>query len=134
MASTNKCVFLKLKIDLHNRASAWEESANKNCVDFTLQVWLLRKVSVLNWHDCSLPGKNIENPDDCRPFNRSAKPLRKLMLVRMFNKAITKIHKDGYDMSILYIDNLKLAAKRYGPNSNEVMEELANLDEILQVR
>jgi len=93
-----------------------------------------RKVSVLNWHDCSLPGKNIENPDDCRPFNRSAKPLRKLMLVRMFNKAITKIHKDGYDMSILYIDNLKIAAKRYGPNSNEVMEELANLDEILQGR
>merc|ERR1712083_1204329 len=93
-----------------------------------------RKVSVLNWHDCSLPGKNIKNPDDCRPFNRSAKPLRKLLLVRMFNKAITKIHKDGYDMSILYIDNLKLAAKRYGPNSNEVMEELANLDEILQGR
>ena len=90
-------------------------------------------MSVLNWHDCSLPGKNIKNPDDCRPFNRSAKPLRKLLLVRMFNKAITKIHKDGYDMSILYIDNLKLAAKRYGPNSNEVMEELANLDEILQV-
>ena len=37
-------------------------------------------------------------------------------------------------MSIVYTDNLKLAAKRYGPNSNEVMEELANLDEVLQVR
>merc|ERR1712054_502774 len=28
-----------------------------------------RKVSVLNWHDCTLPGKNIEEPSDCKPYN-----------------------------------------------------------------
>ena len=60
--------------------------------------------------------------------------MKKKTLVRLFNKAITKIHSGNYDMSIVYTDNLKLAAKRYGPNSNEVMEELANLDEVLQVR
>ena len=85
-----------------------------------------------------MPGKGVsdkpaENLDDCKPYNPSQKPLRKQALIRLFNKAITKIHKDGYDMSIVYTDNLKLAAKRYGPNSAEVMKELANLDEVLQV-
>jgi predicted AlkP superfamily pyrophosphatase or phosphodiesterase len=94
-----------------------------------------RKVSVLNWHDCKLPGKNITKiQDDCKPFTTSTKPLRKQQLIRLFNKAITKIHSGGYDMSIVYTDNLKLAAKRYGPNSAEVMRELANLDEVLQGR
>merc|ERR1712106_422775 len=93
-----------------------------------------RKVSVLNWHDCTLPGKNIENPDDCRPFSPAQQPKSKKMLVRLFNKAITKIHKDGYDLSIVYIDNLKRAAKQFGPNSQEVMQELANIDEVLQGR
>ena len=88
---------------------------------------------MLNWHDCSLPGKNIENPDDCRPYSTANKPKSKQMLIRLFNKAITKIHKDGYDLSIVYTDNLKRVAKRYGPNSQEVMQELANLDEVLQV-
>ena len=100
------------------------------CTEF---ISYFRKVSVLNWHDCALPGKNIENPDDCKPFSTSQAPLRKKALVRLFNKAITKIHKDGYDMSVVYTDSLKLAAKRYGPNSDEVMQELANLDEVLQV-
>jgi len=93
-----------------------------------------RKVSVLNWHDCTLPGKNIKNPDDCRPFSRTNKPLRKQQLIRLFNKAITKIHKDGYDMSILYLDNLKIKAKEFGPNQCEVRKELAALDEVLQGR
>jgi len=93
-----------------------------------------RMVSALNWHDCSLPGKNIENPDDCRPFRTSQAPLRKRSLVKLFSKALTKIHKDDYDMSVVYTDNLKLAAKRYGPNSEEVMQELTSLDEVLQGR
>ena len=88
---------------------------------------------MLNWHDCTLPGKNIKNPDDCRPFSRTNKPLRKQQLIRLFNKAITKIHKDGYDMSILYLDNLKIKAKEFGPNQCEVRKELAALDEVLQV-
>jgi len=93
-----------------------------------------RKVSVLNWHDCTLPGKTLNITKDCEPFKPSSRPLKKKMLTRLFNRAITKIHSLNYDMSILYIDNLKLAAKRYGPNSQEVMEELANLDEVLQGR
>ena len=55
------------------------------------------------------------------------------MMVRMFNRAITKIHKDNYDLSMVYIDSLKKVAKSHGPNSKEVMDELAVIDEVLQV-
>ena len=55
------------------------------------------------------------------------------MMVRMFNRAITKIHKDNYDLSMVYIDSLKKVAKTHGPNSKEVMDELAVIDEVLQV-
>merc|ERR1712002_768477 len=67
-------------------------------------------------------------------MGRTNKPLRKQQLIRLFNKAITKIHKDGYDMSILYLDNLKIKAKEFGPNQCEVRKELAALDEVLQGR
>jgi len=101
-----------------------------------------RKVSVINWHDCTLPGKNIEEPMDCRPYvakcpqpvegapdrcisNRSPSVL--------FNRAFTRI-QDGYDLSIVYTDVLKKAAKRFGPNSPEVAAELVKLDKVLQDR
>lgn len=32
-----------------------------------------RKVAMLNWHDCFLPGKGLEKPTDCRPFEKRAK-------------------------------------------------------------
>jgi len=93
-----------------------------------------RKVSVLNWHDCSLPGKQLENTEDCKPFDRFDKKKTRQMMVRMFNRAITKIHKDNYDLSMVYIDSLKKVAKSHGPNSKEVMDELAVIDEVLQGR
>ena len=55
------------------------------------------------------------------------------MLVRTFNRAITKIHNNNYDLSMVYIDTLKTVAKKYGPNSKEAMNELAMIDEVLQV-
>ena len=95
-----------------------------------------RKVSVLNWHDCSLPGKNIENIEDCEPYdpNDNRRKNRKKELVKLFNRAVTKIHKDDYDLSILYTDSLKKTAKKYGPNSQEVRDELQSIDEVLQGR
>ena len=54
-------------------------------------------------------------------------------MVRMFNRAITKIHKDRYDLSMVYVDTLKRAAKEFGPNSKEAIDELAVIDEVLQV-
>lgn len=94
-----------------------------------------RKVSVLNWHDCSLPGKNIEISADCRPYDHNnERSNSKKDLVRLFNRAVTKIHKDDYDLSILYTDSLKKTAKKYGPNSPEVHEELQAIDEVLQGR
>ena len=93
-----------------------------------------RKVSVLNWHDCSLPGKNIEKPEDCRPFDNSNtdRPKNKKGLTQLFNRAVTKIHKDDYDLSIVYTDSLKKTARKFGPNSPEVYEELQELDGVLQ--
>merc|ERR1719431_2313266 len=55
-------------------------------------------------------------------------------LVRLFNRAVTKIHEDNYDLSILYTDSLKKKAKQFGPNSAEVREELQEIDEVLQGR
>merc|ERR1711936_840170 len=95
-----------------------------------------RKVSVLNWHDCKLPGKNIEEPSDCKPYNANDNRRKnsKKELVKLFNRAVTKIHKDDSDLSILYHDSLKRTAKQYGPNSPEVREELQAIDEVLQGR
>jgi len=89
-----------------------------------------RKVSVLNWHDCTLPGKNIEDPGDCEPYdpNDNRRKNRKKELVKLFNRAVTKIHKDDYDLSILYTDSLKKTAKKFGPNSQEVRDELQSID------
>lgn len=95
-----------------------------------------KKVSSLNWHDCTLPGKNIESIQDCKPFlaNSTAStdiPSRSV-LRQLFNQAFTKIHKDEYDLSIVYTDVLKKAAREHGPNSPQVMKSLALLDEVLQ--
>ena len=93
------------------------------------------KVSVLNWHDCTLPGKQLENQDDCKPFDRfeEKKLPTKQLMVRRLNRAITKIHKDDYDLSMVYIDSLKVAAKEHGPNSQQAMDALAEIDQVLQV-
>jgi len=91
-------------------------------------------VSVINWHDCKLPGKQLENQEDCKPFDTNGEKQTRQMIVRMFNRAITKIHKDNYDLSMVYIDTLKKVAKEFGPNSAEAMNELALIDEVLQGR
>jgi len=93
-----------------------------------------KKVSVINWHDCKLPGKRLQNSDDCKPFYRPDEKKTRQMLVRTFNRAITKIHNNNYDLSMVYIDTLKTVAKKYGPNSKEAMNELAMIDEVLQGR
>merc|ERR1711981_710842 len=96
-----------------------------------------RKVSVLNWHDCTLPGKNIEDPGDCEPYdpNDNRRKNRKKELVKLFNRAVTKIHKDDYDLSILYTDSLKKTAKKYGLNgvnktTKVVLDEYLNFDHV----
>jgi len=93
-----------------------------------------RKVSVLNWHDCKLPGTSIENPNDCKPFNPRAPIPTKQKLTQLLNQAFTKIHAGGYDLSVVYTDALKKTALRFGPNSREVAEQLATIDDVLQGR
>jgi hypothetical protein len=93
-----------------------------------------RKVSVLNWHDCALPGTSIENPSDCKPFNPRAPLPTKQKLTMLFNQAFTKIHAGGYDLSIVYTDALKKTALSYGPNSREVADQLMIIDDVLQGR
>ena len=55
-------------------------------------------------------------------------------MIRLINRALTKIHKDDYDLSILYWDSLKNTAKKYGPTSLEVGDELQAIDEVIQGR
>lgn len=47
---------------------------------------------------------------------------------------MTKIHKEQYDLSIVYTDSIKRTAKKYGPNSQEVYDQLQIIDEVLQGR
>merc|ERR1711962_177432 len=96
-----------------------------------------KNVSVLNWHDCSLPGRDMKNSkgEDCQRFDSTKeRPKSKTALIRLFNKAVTKIHKHNYHLSIVYTDSLKTTAKKYGPNSDEVRAELQEIDEVLQGR
>jgi len=109
----------------------WSVAAKKN-----------RTVSVLNWHDCTLPGKGIETKDKnvqtkdiCTPFDKQpGKVTTKKGLTKLLNKALTKITRHKYDLSVVYLDNLKSTTKKYGPNSPEVFEELQSIDEVLQGR
>ncbi|XP_023326978.1 ectonucleotide pyrophosphatase/phosphodiesterase family member 6 [Eurytemora carolleeae] len=93
-----------------------------------------RKVSVLNWHDCTLAGNTLEDPNDCKPFHTKSGMPSKQKLIQLFNQAFTKIHSADYDLSIVYTDALKKAALTYGPNSQEVKNTLADLDDVLQGR
>ena len=79
---------------------------------------------------------NIEEPEDCRPYdpNDNRRRNRKKGLIKLMNRALTKIHKDDYDLSILYWDSLKNTAKKYGPTSPEVGDELQAIDEVIQGR
>jgi len=99
------------------------------------------KVSVSHWHDCTLPGKTL-NKDlkgvnyeaDCKPFDKQPAITTKKGLVTLLNKALNKITKHKYDLSIVYTDSLKSTTKKYGPNSPEVFEELQAIDKVLQGR
>jgi len=100
-----------------------------------------RNVSLINWHDCLLAGKNLDKKD-CRPYVHKCPPvgdgkdrcLSNRKPTQLFNRAFSKIHKDRYDLSVVYTDVLKKAAKKYGPNSKEVLDELIKLDNALQGR
>ena len=94
-------------------------------------------MSSLNWHDCTIG--SIENQGDCKPFIPPNANQSKLIppasaIGTMFNQAFTKIHKDKYDLSIVYTDVLKKAARANGANSELVMDTLATLDAELQTR
>ena len=78
---------------------------------------------------------NIEEEGDCRPYDpNDNRRRRKTDFIRLMNRALTKIHKDDYDLSILYWDSLKNTAKKYGPTSLEVGDELQAIDEVIQGR
>jgi len=101
-----------------------------------------RKVAFFNWHDCQLPGgKAVEDPErDCLPYqNRGGGRTQtgmptggRQMAAAQFDQALTKIHKDHYDVSVVYTDLVKRAAERYGPNSAQLFKAMQDVDDILQ--
>jgi len=92
-----------------------------------------KKVAFFNWHDCQLPGKALEKPSDCVPYKANARhaPSRQATAAQ-FDAAFTKIHKDHYDVSVVYTDIVKKAAQRYGPNSPQLLKAMHDVDDILQ--
>jgi hypothetical protein len=70
---------------------------------------LCRKVSVLNWHDCTLPGRSIEDPKDCKESNTSVQWTKEnqsntvsLPYVRAMEKGCIYSGNSGVHPAILY--------------------------------
>jgi len=94
-----------------------------------------KKVSFFNWHDCQVPGKALEKPSDCVPhtFVPGANP-SKQAAARQFDQAFTKLHKDKYDISVVYTDLVRRAAEKFGPQSRQLLKALHDVDDILQAK
>ena len=94
-----------------------------------------KKVASFNWHDCHLPGATLEKPSDCRPYERigSGIPSRQV-IASLFDEAFTKIHRENYDISIVYTDLVRRAAEIHGTDSPQVYKALHDLDDILQAK
>jgi len=94
-----------------------------------------KNVAFFNWLDCQLPGASLENPADCSPhqFVPGANP-KSQSTVRQFTQAFTKLHKDKYDVSVVYTDIVRRAAEKFGPNSPELFKALHAIDDIMQAK
>jgi len=94
-----------------------------------------KNVSFFNWLDCQLPGASLENPADCSPhqFFPGANP-KTQSTARKFDQAFTKLHKDHYDVSVVYTDIVRRAAERFGPDSPELLKALHAIDDIMQAK
>ena len=97
------------------RKPSWWESVNPF---WSTAAGAGRKVAFFNWHDCQIPGKNVENPSDCLPYpsigpsnnsiidrydNNSPLPYipSHTRIAEQADEAFTKIHKDKYDISVV---------------------------------
>ena len=97
------------------RVASWWESVNPF---WSIAAAAGRKVAFFNWHDCKIPGADLENPSDCLPYpsigpsNTSmhnsyddSSPLPFIpshtSIAQQADAAFTKIHKDKYDISIV---------------------------------
>jgi len=110
-----------------------------------------RKVAFFNWHDCQIPGANLENPSDCLPYpsinpsNSSIinaydddSPLPFIpshtSIAEQADQAFTKIHKDKYDISVIYTDIIRRNVEQFGAKSEQALEALKDVDDILQAK
>lgn len=93
-----------------------------------------KKVAMFNWHDCRLPGKQLEKPEDCRPYRK--RPFGELQpmheIAKQLDLAFTRLYKEGYDVAVVYTDVLRRVSETDGPRSPELKKVLGELDELLQ--
>jgi len=96
-----------------------------------------KKIAFYNWHDCQLPGAALENPQDCRPYTppafKQAVP-SKSKIAREFDEAFTKLYKDRYHATVVYTDLLRRVSELHGPNSEEMIQALKDVDDVLQAK
>jgi len=130
------------------RKDSWWESVNPF---WSTAASAGRKVAFFNWHDCQIPGAILENPSDCLPYpsigpsnnsiidrydNNSPLPYipSHTRIAEQADEAFTKIHKDKYDISVIYTDIIRRNVEQFGPKSKQAAGAIKDVDDILQAK
>eukprot|EP00096_Caligus_rogercresseyi_P000795 TRINITY_DN1131_c0_g1_i1.p1 TRINITY_DN1131_c0_g1~~TRINITY_DN1131_c0_g1_i1.p1 ORF type:complete len:552 (+),score=85.44 TRINITY_DN1131_c0_g1_i1:73-1728(+) len=94
-----------------------------------------RRVAIFNWHHCS-PGPTVNSTTskNCFPYKRLERNKSQGKMAVHFNEAFNKIHRNKFDLSIVYTDTIRRAMELYGPHSPALDKALRDVDDILQAK
>lgn len=94
-----------------------------------------RKVSMFNWHDCTLPGKRLEIPGDCQPFQLLEENFPSRQKVSAdFDMAFNRLYKKNYDVAVVYTDLIRRVGELQGEDSPALRKALRDIDDIVQAK
>ena len=104
---------------------------------------------MFNWHDCHLPGKQLERPEDCITYERQGVQM-KADIAKQLDTGFTRLYKEDYDLAIvrkstfslpkshqslsfqIYTDIIRRVSELHGPLSAQVNRVLHDIDDLLQ--
>eukprot|EP00095_Tigriopus_kingsejongensis_P000745 maker-scaffold273_size229271-snap-gene-1.19 protein:Tk00745 transcript:maker-scaffold273_size229271-snap-gene-1.19-mRNA-1 annotation:"hypothetical protein DAPPUDRAFT_31637" len=94
-----------------------------------------RKVAMFNWHDCTLSGRRLERPEDCRPFRLSEDNFpSKQRIAADFDVAFNRLYMKKYDVAVVYTDLLRRVGELQGEDSPAMKKALRDIDDIIQAK
>uniref|UniRef100_A0A0K2UR48 glycerophosphocholine cholinephosphodiesterase n=1 Tax=Lepeophtheirus salmonis TaxID=72036 RepID=A0A0K2UR48_LEPSM len=94
-----------------------------------------RKVAIFNWHHCDRLGKTTNGTTKkCSPYKHLKEANSQEKMALHFNEAFNKIHRNKYDLSIVYTDTIKRAMEKHGARSPALDKALKDVDDILQAK